>query len=71
MYIISLFNNCVLYLFGFLYKYCKFETAEDRFHKHKKDNKSMNMVKFEFAKSDEFNIVKNNVLYICLKIKLK
>ena len=34
--IISIFNNFVLYLFEFLYKYCNFESLEDKFHKHKK-----------------------------------
>lgn len=60
--IISMFNNFVLYLFDFLYKYCKFESLEDKFHKHKKNNKSMNKVKFEFVKENEYDIVKNNIL---------
>lgn len=60
--IISIFNNFVLYLFEFLYKCCKFESLEDKFHKHKKNDKSMNKVKFEFVKENEFNIVKNNIL---------
>lgn len=62
--IISIFNNFVLYLFDFLYKYCKFESLEDKFHKHKKNNKSMNKVKFDFVKANEFEIVKNNILDI-------
>lgn len=60
--IISIFNNFVLYLFEFLYKYCKFESLEDKFHKHKKNIKSMNKVKFDFVKENEFDIVKNNIL---------
>lgn len=60
--IISIFNNFVLNFFEFLYKYCKFESLEDKFHKHKKNNKSMNQVKFEFVKQNEFEIVKNNIL---------
>lgn len=60
--IISIFNNFVLYFFEFLYKYCKLESLEDKFHKHKKNNKSMNKVKFEFVKENEFDIVKNNIL---------
>lgn len=60
--IISIFNNFVLYLFEYLYKYCNFESLEDKFHKHKKNNKSMNKVKFEFVKENEFDIVKNNIL---------
>ena len=64
MKIISIFNNFVLYLFEFLYKYCKFESLEDKFHKHKKNNKLMNKVKFEFVKENEFDIIKNNILNI-------
>ena len=61
--IISFFNNSVLYLFGFIYKWCNIETMEDKFHKDKKDNNnSMNKIKFEFNNEDEFNIVKNNIL---------
>jgi hypothetical protein len=62
--IILIFNNFVLNLFGFLYKYFKFETLEDKFHKHKKDKKLMNKVKIEFVKENEFYIVKNNILEI-------
>ena len=60
--IITIFNNFVIYIFDFLYKYCKFESLEDKFHKHKKNNMSMNQVKFEFVKENEFDIVKNNIL---------
>ena len=60
--IISIFNNFVLYFFEFLYKYCKLESLEDKFHKHKQNNKSMNKVKFEFVKENEFDTVKNNIL---------
>jgi hypothetical protein len=62
--VITVFNNIILYIFEFLYKYCKFESIEDKFHKHKKNNKSMNKVKFEFVKENEFDIVKNNILDI-------
>lgn len=61
---ISLFNDCILHFFIFLYNWCKFETLEDKHHKYKKDNKIWNKVKFEFNKNDEFNIVKNNLLDI-------
>ena len=60
--VVAIFNNFVLNFFGFLYKYCKFESLEDKFHNHKKNNKSMNQVKFEFEKDNEFDIVKNNIL---------
>ena len=60
--IITLFNNFTLYFFRFIYKWCKIETIEDKFHKLNKDNKLMNKVKLEFNKEDEFNIVKNNIL---------
>lgn len=60
--IISIFNNFVLYFFEFLYKYCKLESLEDKFHKHKQNNTSMNKVKFEFVKENEFDTVKNNIL---------
>lgn len=62
--IISIFNSFVLNFFELLYKYCKFESLEDRFHKHKKNNKSMNKVKIEFVKENEFDIVKNKILDI-------
>jgi len=61
---ISLFNNFILYIFRFVYKWCNIETIEDNFHKHKKDNNYMNKVKFEFNNNDEYIIVKNNVLDI-------
>jgi len=66
MSIIELFNHFIISLFDFIYKWCKIETIEDRFHKHKKDsmNGVMNKVKYEFVKQDEFNIVKNNILNI-------
>ena len=63
-FIITLFNNFILSLFRFIYKWFKIETLEDKFHKHKKNNKLMNKVKFEFNKNDEFNIAKNNILDI-------
>jgi hypothetical protein len=63
--LISVFNHCVLYVFEFLHRHCKFESLEDKFHKHKKNNNnSMNQVKFEFIKENEYNIVKNNALDI-------
>jgi len=63
--LISIFNNFVLYIFEFFYKYCKFESLEDKFHKHKENNnKLMNKCKFEFVKENEFDIVKNNILEI-------
>lgn len=62
--LISLFNHVVLCLFEFLYKYCKFESLEDKFHEHKKNTKSMNKVKLEFVNKNEFDIVKTNILYI-------
>jgi len=61
---ISLFNNFILYIFRFVYKWCNIETIEDKFHKHKKNNNYMNKVKFEFNNDDEYIIVKNNVLDI-------
>ena len=62
--LISLFNRFVLCIFGFLYKYCKFESLEDKFHKYKKNNKFMNKVKFDFVNNKDFNIVKKNTLDI-------
>ena len=63
--LISVFNHCVLYVFEFLHKHCNFESLEDKFHKHKKNNNnSMNQVKFEFIKENEYNIVKKNALDI-------
>lgn len=63
--IISLFNNLIFYLFNFIYKSCKIETLEDKFHNHKKNNNNlMNKVKIEFKKEEEYNIVKNNILNI-------
>jgi hypothetical protein len=63
--VIHFFNNFVLYLFGFIYKWFNIETMEDKFHKDKKDNNnSMNKVIFKFNNEDEFNIVKNNTLNI-------
>ena len=53
MHIITVFNHFVLHFFEFLYKYCNFESLEDKFHKHKKEKKSMNKVKFEFVKENE------------------
>jgi hypothetical protein len=60
--LISLFNNFILLLFEFIYKWFNIETIEDKFHKHKKNNNSMNKVKIEFNKDDEFIKVKNNIL---------
>ena len=61
----ELFNNSILLFFGFIYKYCKIETMEDKYHKDKKNNnKLMNKVKFEFNNKDELNEVKNSVLKI-------
>ena len=61
----NIFNNVVLQLFGFIYKYCNIETIEDKYHKDKKhNNKSMNKVKIEFINKDEFDNVKKNVLKI-------
>ena len=65
--VISIFNHFILHLFEFLYKYCNFESMEDKFHKDKKYNKNiktMNKVKFEFVNENEFDIVKNNILEI-------
>lgn len=65
--IILLFNEFVLYLFGFIYVYFNIETIEDRFHKDKKNEIGkhvMNKVKFEFARKEEFDIVKKNILNI-------
>ena len=62
--IITLFNNFTLYFFRFIYKWCKIETIEDKFHKLNKYKRLMNKVKLEFNKEDEFNIVKNNILDI-------
>jgi len=62
--LIILFNYIILSLFAFIYKYCKIDTAEDKFHKHKKDNKQMNKIKFDFEKECEFEIVKKNTLNI-------
>ena len=62
--IIKLFNNVVLDIFIFIYKWCNIETIEDKFHKHKKYTKDMNKVKLEFNKDNEFNIVKDNILDI-------
>ena len=60
--IIILLNRYTILLFGFIYKYLKIESIEDKFHKHKKEDNLMNKVKFEFNKHDEFIIVKNNIL---------
>lgn len=60
--IILLFNNVILTLFNFLYKYFNFESLEDKFHNHKKNSQIMNKVKLEFEKENEFKIVKNNIL---------
>ena len=62
--IIILFNNFILYFFRFIYKWFKIETLEDKFHKHKIDNKSMNIVKIKFNKKNEFDITKSNVFAI-------
>lgn len=62
--IITLVNTFIIYLFTFLYTQCKFETVEDRFHKHKKNGKNWNKVKIEFKKNDEMNKVKANLLDI-------
>jgi hypothetical protein len=63
-FIITLFNNFILSLFRFIYKWFKIETLEDKFHKHKKDTNSMNKVKFKFNNDDDFIIAKNNVFDI-------
>ena len=60
--IIIIFNHYTILFFGFIYKYFKIESIEDKFHKHKTEDKLMNKVKFEFNKHDEFIIVKNNIL---------
>jgi hypothetical protein len=61
---ISLFNNGIIYLFVFIYKYCNIETVEDKFHKEKKGKKIMNKVKLEFTTENEFNRVKQKTLEI-------
>ena len=48
--IIRLFNNFIFVFFNFIYKSCKIETLEDKFHSHKKNNNIMNKVKAEFKK---------------------
>lgn len=61
----ELLNNSILLFFSFIYKYCKIETMEDKYHNVKKNNnKLMNKVKFEFNNKDELNEVKNNVLKV-------
>jgi hypothetical protein len=61
----NLFNNCILFIFSFIYKWCKIETMEDIYHKDKKNNnKLMNKVKFEFNDKNEYESVKDNVLNI-------
>jgi hypothetical protein len=63
--IINLFNKFILLLFGFIYNWSKIESIEDKYHSEKvNNNKLMNKFKIEFAKKDEYNQVKQNVLII-------
>jgi hypothetical protein len=62
--LMNIINYFIICLFSVIYKYCNIDTAEDRFHKHKKDNKQMNKIKIQFEKECEFEIVKNNTLDI-------
>ena len=65
MNLIQIFNNFILFIFRLIYKYCKIETIEDKYHKEKKNNnKIMNKIKFKFNKECDFNEVKNNIINI-------
>jgi hypothetical protein len=60
--IISLFNEFILYALVTIHKVFHIETMEDAFHKHKENTAQMNKVKYQFKNTDEFDIVKNNIL---------
>jgi hypothetical protein len=61
----SIFNDSILLLFNIIYKVCKIENIEDKYHKEKKDNnKFMNKVKLEFVNEKELEFVKKNIINI-------
>lgn len=58
----TLFNDSILKIFNIIYKVCKIENMEDKYHIEKKDNNNlMNKVKLEFVNEKELELVKNNI----------
>jgi hypothetical protein len=62
----EIINKSILFTFQYIYKTCKIETIEDRYHKDKMNDNdkinTMNKVILKFNNSDEFIIVKNNIM---------
>ena len=61
--LMTLFNFIIITLFHLLYKECRFETVEDRFHKNQNHNQTKwNNVKMAFKKNDEYTTVRDKLL---------